>query len=132
MAEHAQGGVDYGRQVLYLPIRKLPSGRGGAQAAVEEKFPRLRGKVIITEIGTIIASPQRPRHRRRVLHGRREGIKKLTRSGRKVRDGFLFMPGQTLLHGCMGLPQVFGKRAGGAEGEQKVGLFRRQVLRTAD
>jgi DegV family protein with EDD domain len=59
MAEHAQGGVDYDGR-CYICNSNCRADAEALKAAVEEKFPKLRGKVVITEIGTIIASHSGP------------------------------------------------------------------------
>ena len=69
MEEHAQGGRDYDQR-CFVCHSQCPEDAQMLIDALEERFPRLRGKIRLCDIGTIIGS-QRPRHRGGVLHGRR-------------------------------------------------------------
>ena len=70
MKRHAQGGVDYAGKAFICHSNCL-SDALATKAAVEAAFPHLDGEVRICDIGTIVASPLRPRDRRRLLLRRR-------------------------------------------------------------
>lgn len=55
MEEHAQGGTDYCGKCV-ISHSNCPADAEALRMAVEEKFPKLKGKIQIWNIGTIIAS----------------------------------------------------------------------------
>ena len=59
MLAHAQGGADYDGK-CYICQSVCPEEAQALRAAVEETFPKLRGKIRICSIGTIIASHSGP------------------------------------------------------------------------
>lgn len=59
MAEHAEGGLDYSGKCYISQSACMEDAREVA-GLIEEKFPRLNGKVVINSIGTVIGSHTGP------------------------------------------------------------------------
>ena len=59
MVNHAEGGADYDGK-CFLNHAHCPEDAAETVALVEEKFPKLKGKIVVNEIGTIIASHTGP------------------------------------------------------------------------
>ena len=59
MEEHAEGGLDYSGKCYISMSACLPDARAVADL-VEERFPKLSGKVVINNIGTTIGSHTGP------------------------------------------------------------------------
>lgn len=55
MAEHAQGGVNYDQR-CYVCHSQCPEDAQMLITALEERFPRVKGKIRMCDIGTIIGS----------------------------------------------------------------------------
>lgn len=55
MAEHAQGGVNYDQR-CYVCHSQCPEDAQMLIAALEERFPKVKGKIRLCDIGTIIGS----------------------------------------------------------------------------
>ena len=55
MEEHAEGGRDYDK-LCYISHADCIEDAEAVRDLVEEKFPNLKGKVIINYIGTVIGS----------------------------------------------------------------------------
>ena len=59
MEEHAQGGLDYSGKCFISNSACMEDARKVA-GLVEEKFPKLNGKVMINSIGTVIGTHTGP------------------------------------------------------------------------
>ena len=59
MEEHAQGGLDYSGKCFISNSACMEDARKVADL-VEEKFPKLNGKVMINSIGTVIGTHTGP------------------------------------------------------------------------
>ena len=59
MEEHAQGGLDYSGKCFISNSACMEDARKVADM-IEEKFPKLNGKVMINSIGTVIGTHTGP------------------------------------------------------------------------
>ena len=59
MEEHAQGGLDYSGKCFISNSACMEDARKVADM-IEEKFPKLNGKVLINSIGTVIGTHTGP------------------------------------------------------------------------
>jgi fatty acid-binding protein DegV len=59
MEEHARGGHDYDGK-CYISMSACPDDAEAVAALVEEKFPKLDGRVVINNVGNLIGSHTGP------------------------------------------------------------------------
>ena len=59
MEEHAEGGLDYSGKCFISQSACVEDAKAVA-ALIEEKFPKLNGKVVINYVGTTIGSHTGP------------------------------------------------------------------------
>lgn len=59
MKEHAENGLDYSGK-CFLSHSSCPDDAAAVAALIEDTFPRLKGKVFVTDIGTVIGSHTGP------------------------------------------------------------------------